>query len=175
MRMNKLFSMVAGAALAVCGSAAFAAPIDTTGYTVTNLESAAGFAYYDVSVDIFTATDLGGLMAVDSDAPISNASATLSYAGLGPILGPAIESSIMTESAQFLFADGATRYLVTVDATGSGADFTDADPFAFYDVDADITLDRLDLIADVPLPASLPLVVIGMAGFAMVTRRKSRR
>jgi hypothetical protein len=168
--MNKLNSMVGGMALAVFGTAGFAAPIDTTGYTVTNLESLSGNAYYDVFLNLFTAGDLGAVINLLSDAPITNASATLDYTGLGPILGPAIMSDILAETAEFLFEDGATRYLLTIDATGAGGDFTDINSFALSDVDAQIMLDRLDLIRDVPLPASLPRILGGVGAFGLMRR-----
>ena len=172
--MNRLKSLGAAAAISVMGSASFAVPIDTTGYTSTNLETLDGFALYDVENGFFAADTIGFEILLGSFLPFADTDADLDYIGFTDIL-TSIQVSAMTESVQFLFEDGMTRYLLDIDASGNGADFLDTGSFAFSDVEAQITLDRLDLdnLNVIPLPAGLPLMLSGVACFAWLRRKKN--
>lgn len=177
--MNRFKMIAAGVAFAVMGTGGFAATIDTTGYTSTNLDTLDGFASLDNEGGLFSAVDFGGDVFLGAFLPFSDTSAELNYFGFATILA-SIETSVMTEMVQFLFADGMTRYLLTVDATGSldvitgdPVNFLDRDEFALFDVDATITLDQLDLVNVVPLPAGMVLLLTGMGALAFLRRRSS--
>jgi hypothetical protein len=178
LKMNIFKTMAASAALAVLGSTSFAATIETTGYTSTNLETLDGFAFFDAENFAFDAESFDGFITLNAFLPFADTDASLDYLGFAAILD-SIQVSVMTELAQFLFADGLTRYLLTVDATGNtdvktgdDVNFQDSDDFALFDVNATIKLDRLDLIKTnvVPLPAGMVLLLTGIGGLALVRR-----
>ena len=84
-----------------------------------------------------------------------------------------ITSSIMAEVMEFFFDAGSEGYLVTIDVTGQGLDFTDTDPFNIFSTDAEVSLVEFGKpAAVVPLPAGLPLMLAGLGAFAVVSRRR---
>lgn len=161
-----LFSVI----LLLCGAMAQAATIDTSAYgaRVTVLD-AGGTVFYDAASPFFETRGDGGGLALDTFDLNDPGQAALDADMIGRILTGADQIAVATEMVQFLFVDGATGYLVTVDATGAGVDFSDAD--ALIDTVAQVRLEQLTT-AQVPVPAALPLLLAGIGGLAGLRCRR---
>lgn len=165
---TKLLAVLAAATLSA--SIAQAAPIDLAAYdTRTVLLDGSGSVFFDGLGDLFDAGDFGGELGIDSFLVSDPLDASLDFAGLPAILSPASAADVMPEIVQFLFEDGDAGFLVTVDVTGQGLDFTDA--AAFIDTDARIKLEELGT-AVIPVPAALPLLVGALAALGAVRSRR---
>lgn len=168
MTRTLLMAMLTAAALSA--APAQAAPIDLAGFTSrTTLLDRDGSVFFDAIFDFFDAGDAAGDIWVNSFLASDPLDATLDFAGLSEILVSARAADVMPEIVQFLFEDGAAGYLVTVDVTGQGLDFTD--PAAFIDAAARIRLEELGT-AVIPVPAALPLLVGALAAMGAVGRRR---
>lgn len=172
--MTRLFGWTLAGMVALGATAAEAASIDISDYdNRTTLLTVEGSVFYDGLSDLFVASDGDLTISVDSFLTTDPLNAALDYSALPEILSPAAAVAVMEEVVEFLFVNGATGYLLIVDATGTGVDFTA--PGFFIDADAQLTLDELsDNAAVIPLPASLPLALGGLAGLAFISLRRRR-
>lgn len=169
--MNKLQAAILGLFLAIGPSQVAAVPIDTSDFdSQTRLVETTGSVVFDGFADIFFASDVGSTVSVDSFLVSDPTNASLDFVDLPSILSPATAVSIMEEIVEFLFEDGDVGYLLVVDVTGQGVDFTDAT--SFVDSDALITLDELTRAAPLSVPPTLPLLMAGVAGLALVRRAR---
>ncbi len=170
--MNKLQAAILGLFLATGPSQVAAVPIDTSDFdSQTRLVETTGSVVFDGFGDIFIASDAGSTVSVDSFLVSDPTNASLDFVDLPSILSPATAVSIMEEIVEFLFEDGGVGYLLVVDVTGGGVDFTDAT--SFVDSDAFITLDELTRAAPLSVPPTLPLLIAGVAGLALIRRARS--
>ena len=125
--MNRLQAAILGLFLAIGPSQVAAVPIDTSDFdSQTRLVETTGSVFFDGFADIFIASDVGSTVSVDSFLVSDPTNASLDFVDLPSILSPATAVSIMEEMVEFLFEDGNTGYLLVVDVTGQGIDFTDA-------------------------------------------------
>ena len=170
--MNRLQAAILGLFLAIGPSQVAAVPIDTSDFdSQTRLVETTGSVFFDGFADIFIASDVGSTVSVDSFLVSDPTNASLDFVDLPSILSPATAVSIMEEMVEFLFEDGNTGYLLVVDVTGQGIDFTDVT--SFVDTEGRITLDELTRVAPLSVPPTLPLLIAGVAGLALVRRARS--
>lgn len=165
---TKLWAFMA--AVTLSAGIAHAAPINLTAYdSRTVLLDSSGSVFFDAAFDFFDAGDVGGKLRIDSFLASDPRDASLDFVGLPTVLSPASAADVTPEIVQFLFEDGDAGFLVTVDVTGQGLDFTDA--AAFIDSDARIKLEELGT-AVIPVPAALPLLVGALAAVGAVGHRR---
>jgi hypothetical protein len=173
--MKHYLGLIVGAIMALTGAAANASTIDTSGYDTSTavLTNESGFVFYDGFGDFFDAFDFGGQVTVTSAFFVSSPLTSSSFvpAAPAPIVGNLTQISVATEVVEFLFEDSGLGFLVTVDVTGQGLDFTD--PLGFVATDAFISLTELSNAPAIPLPAGLPLLLTGLGGMVVLRRKKA--
>lgn len=161
---------LAAAAIAL-GTGAGATTLDLSTFDLsrsqTLLDDTAA-VFFDGTADFFEVASDDGRLFLNGFPFADPLDVVLDFNGL-PVLTPASQSEIMTETLAFIFEDSGLSYLARVDATGLGVDFTDADGFSDMSGGA-VTLEQL---APVPLPAGSPLLLAVLGGVAVAMRRRA--
>lgn len=176
--MNRFFGGLAGAMTFAMATGSSAGGIDPLplGYNSSTVlyDNASGSVSYTGPDSLFGEFFDGGLGSIFNVTSLDlddNTSASFSFNGLASPISGATEITVSTEYVAFFFENASNGFLVNIDVSGQGLDFTDS--FADINTDAQVSLTEFSPEV-IPLPATLPLILAGLGGLALMGRRTAR-